>query len=134
MSRVGVDAGAINAVFLTHFHGDHTLGLPTFILHRIFVDPRPITFIGPAGLEERLEALWEVSWGADWTRVMRPKFKVTYKVAEAKGRAAGYRYGLRASSSPTPEIPSPRLRWTPWSKALTSPSSRQPGLETSSVT
>jgi ribonuclease BN (tRNA processing enzyme) len=26
MHRCGVDPGAIDAVFLTHFHGDHTLG------------------------------------------------------------------------------------------------------------
>jgi ribonuclease BN (tRNA processing enzyme) len=92
MSRVGVDAGDIDAVFLTHFHGDHTLGLPPFVLHRIFVDPRPITFVGPAGVEERLEALWEVSWGVDWKTVMRPRFKVAYHTAQPSGKAAGYRY------------------------------------------
>jgi ribonuclease BN (tRNA processing enzyme) len=92
MSRVGVDAGDIDAVFLTHFHGDHTLGLPPFILHRIFVDPRPITFVGPAGVRARLEALWEVAWGADWKKVMRPRFKVTYETAKASGKAAGYKY------------------------------------------
>ena len=92
MGRVGVDAGDIDAVFLTHFHGDHTLGLPPFVLHRIFVDPRPITFVGPADIEERLEALWEVSWGVDWKTVMRPRFKVTYETAKPSGKAAGYRY------------------------------------------
>ncbi len=92
MSRLGVDAGAIEAVFLTHFHGDHTLGLPPFVLHRVFVDQRPITFIGPAGIEERLEALWEVSWGIDWNKVMRPQFKVTYEVAKSSGEVAGHKY------------------------------------------
>jgi ribonuclease BN (tRNA processing enzyme) len=92
MRRVGVDAGAIEAVFLTHFHGDHTLGLPPFVLHRVFVDPRPITFIGPEGIEERLEALWDVSWGPDWKTVMRPRFHVAYEVARPVGKVAGYRY------------------------------------------
>jgi ribonuclease BN (tRNA processing enzyme) len=92
MSRVGVNAGDIEAVFLTHFHGDHTLGLPPFVLHRVFVDPRPLTFVGPAGMRERLEALWEVSWGPDWKRVMRPRFKVTYLTAKRSGTAAGYEY------------------------------------------
>jgi len=92
MNRVGVDAGEIDAVFLTHFHGDHTLGLPPFVLHRIFVDPRPITFVGPAGVEARLEALWEVSWGVDWKKVMRPRFKVTYQTAKPSGKAGGYKY------------------------------------------
>jgi len=92
MSRVGVDAGAIEAVFLTHFHGDHTLGLPPFVLHRIFVDPRPITFVGPAGIEERLEALGDVSWGPDWKTVMRPRFNATYEEAKPSGEVAGYKY------------------------------------------
>lgn len=92
MHRLGVDPGAIEVVFLTHFHGDHTLGLPPFVLHRVFVDRRPLTFVGPAGTAEHLERLWEVSWGADWNRVMRPQFKVRYLDARPAGSAAGVRY------------------------------------------
>jgi ribonuclease BN (tRNA processing enzyme) len=92
MNRVGVNPGDIRAAFLTHFHGDHTLGLPPFVLHRVFVDPRPITFVGPAGIEERLEALWEVSWGIDWKSVMRPRFNVKYETAMPSGSVAGYKY------------------------------------------
>jgi ribonuclease Z len=92
MHRCGVDPGAIDAVFLTHFHGDHTLGLPPFVLHRVFVDPRPITFVGPEGVAERLEALWEVSWGQDWQLAMKHRFNVSYQVAKPKGTAAGYKY------------------------------------------
>jgi ribonuclease BN (tRNA processing enzyme) len=92
MHRLGVDPGEIKVAFITHFHGDHTLGLPPFVLHRVFVDPRPITFVGPAGVGEFLERLWEVSWGPDWKRVMRPQFKVKYVTARASGTAGGVRY------------------------------------------
>jgi phosphoribosyl 1,2-cyclic phosphodiesterase len=56
------------------------------------VDPRPITFVGPAGIEERLNALWEVSWGIDWKPVMLPRFNVKYEVAKPSGEVAGYKY------------------------------------------
>jgi ribonuclease BN (tRNA processing enzyme) len=93
MHRVGIDPIDIEVVFLTHFHGDHTLGLPTFVLHRIFVDkPRTITFVGPEGIAERLEALFEVSWGVDWKSVMLPRFKAKYVTARPSGQVAGYRY------------------------------------------
>jgi ribonuclease BN (tRNA processing enzyme) len=92
MHRCGIDPGAIEAVFLTHFHGDHTLGLPPFVLHRVFVDQRPLTIVGPEGVEARMEALFEVSWGQDWQGAMRSRFNVTYQPAEPEGMAAGYKY------------------------------------------
>lgn len=92
MHRLGLDPGNIEVAFITHFHGDHTLGLPTFVLHRVFVDRRPLTFVGPAGVAEHLERLWEIAWGADWKRVMRPQFKVKYVTAKASGTVAGVRY------------------------------------------
>jgi ribonuclease BN (tRNA processing enzyme) len=92
MHRLGLDPGAIEVVFLTHFHGDHTLGLPPFVLHRVFVDRRPLTFVGPRGTAEFLERLWEVSWGSDWKRVMKPQFKARYVDAKASGTVAGVRY------------------------------------------
>jgi len=92
MHRLGFDPGDIEVVFLTHFHGDHTLGLPPFVLHRVFVDRRPLTFVGPSGTAEYLERLWEVSWGADWKRVMKPQFKARYVDAKASGTVAGVRY------------------------------------------
>jgi ribonuclease BN (tRNA processing enzyme) len=92
LHRVGVDPGDIEAVFLTHFHGDHVLGLPPFVLHRVFVDPRPLTFVGPAGIGDHLEQLWELSWGDEWKTLFRPKFKVKYLTAKRSGTVAGFNY------------------------------------------
>jgi len=63
------------------------------VLHRIFVDkPRVLTFVGPEGLEERLQSLFEVSWGIDWKPVMLPRFKAKYVTARPRGQVAGYPY------------------------------------------
>ena len=93
MGRLGLEPRDVEVVFLTHFHGDHTLGLPTFVLHRIFIDkPKMLTFVGPEGIEERMAALLEISWGADWKTVMLPRFKARYVVARPRGQAGGYQY------------------------------------------
>src|ERR1700746_555631 len=65
---------------------------PPFLLPRFFLARRPLTFVGPAGTERFLERLWEVSWGSDWRRVMKPQFKARYVDAKASGTGAGLRY------------------------------------------
>lgn len=91
MHRLGLDPGAIEAVFLTHFHGDHVLGLPPFMLHRAFVDPRPFELVGPPGVEARLEELFDLSWGEEWLD-FRSRSQVAYREAGSSGEAAGVRY------------------------------------------
>ena len=91
MHRLGIDPGGIEVVFLTHFHGDHTLGLCTFVLDRAFIHQTPFTIVGPTGLEERLESLFTAAWGVDWP-AMRPNLQVTYREAGAGGSIAGIDY------------------------------------------
>ena len=91
LHRLGIDPGGIEVVFLSHFHGDHTLGLPTYVLHRAFISKAPFTIVGPAGVEERLERLFDVSWGASWPE-MRKHLPVTYVEAGESGSVAGVEY------------------------------------------
>lgn len=96
MRRVGVDPGAIEAIFLTHFHGDHILGLPPFMLHRAFIAPgRPLVIVGQSGVEEHLERLFELCWHSEWPR-FRQLAGYTYDEGRESGVAAGVPYSTVA--------------------------------------
>lgn len=91
MHRLGIDPGAIRTAFITHFHGDHLLGLPPFILHRAFVSETPLTIVGPDGVEAVLERLFELCWGAEWPE-FRERSGHRYVVAEAASEVDGIEY------------------------------------------
>src|SRR5262249_61263953 len=65
MHRLGIDPGAIEAVFLTHFHGDHVLGLPPFLFYRAYKPSGPPTIVGPPGGEQQVGKLLPRAPGAD---------------------------------------------------------------------
>ena len=78
-NRSGFATSEIDAVVVSHLHGDHFGGLPFLLLQCQFVERRrkPITFLGPPGLRARLDMAFEVffpgtrsmRWTFDWTVV-----------------------------------------------------------------
>ncbi len=62
MRRCGIDPASIDAIFLSHLHGDHFAGLPFLLLEQHFVGrrDRPLVIAGPAGTEQRVMAALEV--------------------------------------------------------------------------
>ena len=92
MHRLGIDPGAVEAVFLTHFHGDHVLGLPPFMLYRGYMPTGPLTVVGPPGVEGQVESLLTLAWGHDWHAHARKNFELAYEEAGSASHAAGIRY------------------------------------------
>jgi ribonuclease Z len=90
MHRLGIEPGAIEALFLTHFHGDHLLGLPPFLFYRSVFRSGPLVIVGPPGVEERVEALCRLAWGDDWSD--RGAGFLFYQEARAEGEVVGVPY------------------------------------------
>jgi ribonuclease BN (tRNA processing enzyme) len=53
LQALGVDPREIDAVAISHFHGDHAGGVPFLLLHYLYEHPRktPLDIIGPPGIE-----------------------------------------------------------------------------------
>jgi ribonuclease BN (tRNA processing enzyme) len=62
MRRHGVDPNEIDAILISHLHGDHFGGIPFLVLDSQFVTKRtdPLTVAGPPGTRNRIEQAMEV--------------------------------------------------------------------------
>jgi ribonuclease BN (tRNA processing enzyme) len=60
MDRAGIDPNGIDAVAVSHFHGDHFGGIPYLILDGQFRRrSRPLVISGPSGIAERVRGQLE---------------------------------------------------------------------------
>lgn len=61
LKQAAIDPNSINAVVISHLHGDHFGGLPFLLLDARLMSKRekPLLLCGPPGLEERLRATQE---------------------------------------------------------------------------
>ena len=82
MKAQGLDPGEVDAVVITHLHGDHFGGLPFLILDGQFTRrTRPLTVLGPAGTGARLKAAMEILYPG--SNAVRRRFDV--RVVELDG-------------------------------------------------
>ncbi len=96
MRRQGVDPNTIEAILVSHLHGDHFGGIPFFLLDARHASKRssPLTIAGPPGIEDRVSAALAIFFpGAEkteWT------FPVRF-VELAEGERAEVVEGVRAT-------------------------------------
>jgi ribonuclease BN (tRNA processing enzyme) len=73
MNRFGIDRNAIDLILLTHFHSDHSGGVPFFLLDAQFPGrrSRPLTVAGPVGLKAWFPRLMDVAFEGSARSVKR---------------------------------------------------------------
>jgi ribonuclease BN (tRNA processing enzyme) len=73
LAQLGIARDEIEAIAISHFHGDHFAGIPLLLLAARYEDhrTRPIHIAGPRGVERRVRALAEAMShpfdAGDWT-------------------------------------------------------------------
>lgn len=78
LNAQGIAHNSIDAILLTHIHGDHSAGIPFMLLDAMLGArrDRPLTIAGPKNLKERLDACMEVLFPGSGAMV--PKFPLDY--------------------------------------------------------
>jgi ribonuclease BN (tRNA processing enzyme) len=68
MNRFGIDPGAIDAIVVSHLHGDHFAGLPFLLLDAMFMTrrTRPLLIAGPRGISERVHKVCDAMFPGTW--------------------------------------------------------------------
>lgn len=88
LRRLGRRPNDVAAFAFTHLHGDHIGGFPFLAIDAMFNEPRsePLRVLGPVGVQSRLEALLEVTYGDILDRP-RP-YELSYQELRPGGRAS----------------------------------------------
>ena len=88
LKQQGIEHNSIDAILLTHLHGDHCGGVPFMLVDAMLgaKRTRPLTIAGPRDLRARMRTIAEALFpGSD---VMVPKFPLDYIEMEVGKRAA----------------------------------------------
>jgi ribonuclease BN (tRNA processing enzyme) len=78
LQRLGIPHNSIDAVLLSHLHGDHCGGIPFLLMDAMLAAKRekPLTIVGPRQTTERMKSVATALMPG--MHVMTPQFLVTY--------------------------------------------------------
>ena len=98
LKQSGVALEEIEAVFISHFHGDHFFGLPFLLLEYAELTQREkdLTVLGPPGIEERVRTVTLAGFPSVYRN--DPGYRQTYLDLRdgLEGEVAGLKYLARA--------------------------------------
>lgn len=106
--KLAFDTAEIDAIVLSHLHGDHFGGLPFLLLDRQFGragQDRPLRIVGPPGTQARLDALLDAMFPGATRIAWRFPWSVTELTPGASMDVAGFaldsREVVHASGAPS---------------------------------
>ncbi len=84
LQRCGIVSAEIDTVVVSHLHGDHFGGIPYLLLEGKYLSlrTRPLTLIGPPGLQQRVEAAAEALYPGVLSKALN--FPVEYRLLDPK--------------------------------------------------
>jgi ribonuclease BN (tRNA processing enzyme) len=94
LSRAGIDPDGIRCLLLSHCHGDHFVGLGTFLIDRVLARGPSLMLLGPPGAEERLDTYCRALWGNGWRSMGRGGFDLKHVTIEAGERVEAEDYEI----------------------------------------
>ena len=79
LAQQEIEPNSLDAIVLSHLHGDHCGGVPFLLLDAMLAAKRerPLTIAGPPGMEAHLDALREALFPG--SHVMAAKFPLTFR-------------------------------------------------------
>jgi ribonuclease Z len=110
VAAAGSSAGALQGLFLTHLHSDHTTDLNDVITSRWITSfqPNPLSVFGPAGtatLVDATEAMLELDIGYRLTHHADLQWRPSTAAVECAGGEVWSDGGVRVTAAPTEHAP-----------------------------
>jgi ribonuclease BN (tRNA processing enzyme) len=93
MHRFGIDPATVDAVVISHLHGDHFGGLPFLLLDAAFITrrARPLIVAGPAGVAQRVRRTSELLYPGFWREAGEELVRFVEHVDRRPASVAGAR-------------------------------------------